>query len=312
MDMLKQMIILFVLIGVGIICRKTKFMNDAVSKGMSAIVVNIASPAYILSAGINQTETIAPNMLVVNVIVTIVIYAWLIFLAILIPKLLRVDEEHVGTYRMMTIFSNIGFMGFPIILANYGQTGLMYAAMFQFPFNLLIYTYGVNVMQKSSGKTKQSEGFHFEWSKIFNSGVMAVFISLILFITKAHVPSSIESIIDSLAGLTVPLSMMVIGYSLSGMKLRALFSNKRLMVFSLIKLIIIPLVSVFMLHFFITDPILLGVCFIMVATPVGSMTAMFAELYDGDKETASMGVALTTLLSIITIPLCNLYVKTLL
>ena len=129
---------------------------------------------------------------------------------------------------------------------------------------------------------------------------------------KIHVPESIESVIDTLAGLTVPSSMMVIGYSLSGMKLKELFSDTRLMIFSGIKLIIIPLISMFVLHFFITDPILLGVCFIMVATPVGSMTAMFAEMYDGDKETASMGVAITTLLSVITIPLCNIYVNTLL
>ncbi|WP_026527694.1 AEC family transporter [Butyrivibrio sp. VCD2006] len=310
MVMLKQMIILFILMGVGIICRKTKIMNDAVSKGMSAIVVNIASPAFILSAGINQEETIAPNMLVANIAVTVVIYAWLIFLAILLPKLLKVEEEHVGTYRIMTIFSNIGFMGFPIVLASYGETGLMYAAMFQFPYNLLIYTYGVSVMQKSSGAGK--ENVKFQWSKIFNVGVIAVFLSVLLFILKIRVPSSIESVVDTIAGLTVPLSMMVIGYSLSGMKLGKLFSDKRLMVFSLIKLIIIPLISILVLHFFITDPILLGVCFIMVATPVGSMTAMFAEAYDGDKETASMGVALTTLLSVITIPLCNLYVQSLL
>ena len=310
MVMLKQMIILFILMGVGIVCRKTKIMNDAVSKGLSAIVVNIASPAFILSAGINQEETIPPDKLLVCVIATIAIYAWMIIIAIFLPKLLKVEGEHVGTYRIMTIFSNIGFMGFPIILASYGQTALLYAAIFQFPYNLLIYTYGVSVMQKSSGT--QAEGFHIEWSKIFNVGVISVCVSLVLFIFQVHVPESIESVIDTLAGLTVPASMMVIGYSLSGMKLKSLFSNTRLMIFSAIKLIIIPLVTMFVLHFFITDPMLLGVCFIMVATPVGSMTAMFAEAYDGDKETASMGVALTTLLSVITIPLCNLYVKTLL
>ena len=310
MVMLKQMLILFVLIGVGIICRKTKIMNDAVSKGMSTIVVSIASPAFILSAGINQTESVAPNMLLTCVIAIVAIYSWLILIAVFLPKLLKVAPEHVGMYRMMTIFSNIGFMGFPIVLGNYGQTGLVYASLFQFPFNLLIYTYGVSVMQKSSGK--ETGGFHIEWSKIFNAGVISVFLSLMLYILQIPVPESIESVVDQLAGLTVPLSMMVIGYSLGGMELRKLFTNTRLMIFSVIKLIIIPLVTMFVLHFFITDPTLLGVCFIMVATPVGSMTAMFAEMYDGDKETASMGVALTTLLSVITIPLCNIYVNTLL
>ncbi|WP_022761182.1 AEC family transporter [Butyrivibrio sp. AD3002] len=308
MVMLKQMIILFVLMGVGIICRKTKMMNDAVSKGMSAIVVNIASPAFILSAGINQETYIGPDMLITCAIVTVVIYAELIIIAIFLPKLLRVDAKHVGTYRVMTIFSNIGFMGFPIILAMYGETGLLYAAFFQFPFNLLIYTYGISVMQ---GDSKDGEGLNIQWKKIFNVGVIAVFVSVALFLFRVRVPASIESVIDSLSGLTVPMSMMVIGYSLAGMKLKELFSKKRLLVFALIKLIIIPVVTIFWLHFFITDKILLGVCFVMVATPVGSMTAMLAEAYDGDKETASMGVALTTLLSVFTIPLCGLFVQSL-
>ncbi|SEM04466.1 hypothetical protein SAMN04487770_12436 [Butyrivibrio sp. ob235] len=308
MVMLKQMIILFVLMGVGIICRKTKMMNDAVSKGMSAIVVNIASPAFILSAGINQETYIGPDMLITCAIVTVVIYAELIIIAVFLPKLLRVDAKHVGTYRVMTIFSNIGFMGFPIILAMYGETGLLYAAFFQFPFNLLIYTYGISVMQ---GDSKDGEGLNIQWKKIFNVGVIAVFVSVALFLFRVRVPASIESVIDSLSGLTVPMSMMVIGYSLAGMKLKELFSKKRLLVFALIKLIIIPVVTIFWLHFFITDKILLGVCFVMVATPVGSMTAMLAEAYDGDKETASMGVALTTLLSVFTIPLCGLFVQSL-
>ncbi|WP_026498126.1 AEC family transporter [Butyrivibrio sp. WCD2001] len=308
MIMLKQMIILFVLMGVGIICRKTKMMNDAVSKGMSAIVVNIASPAFILSAGINQETYIGPDMLITCAIVTVVIYAELIIIAVFLPKLLRVDAKHVGTYRVMTIFSNIGFMGFPIILAMYGETGLLYAAFFQFPFNLLIYTYGISVMQ---GDSKDGEGLNIQWKKIFNVGVIAVFVSVALFLFRVRVPASIESVIDSLSGLTVPMSMMVIGYSLAGMKLKELFSKKRLLVFALIKLIIIPVVTIFWLHFFITDKILLGVCFVMVATPVGSMTAMLAEAYDGDKETASMGVALTTLLSVFTIPLCGLFVQSL-
>ncbi|SDB68273.1 AEC family transporter [Butyrivibrio sp. INlla16] len=308
MVMLKQMIILFVLMGVGIICRKTKMMNDAVSKGMSAIVVNIASPAFILSAGINQETYIGHDMLITCAIVTVVIYAELIIIAVFLPKLLRVDAKHVGTYRVMTIFSNIGFMGFPIILAMYGETGLLYAAFFQFPFNLLIYTYGISVMQ---GDSKDGEGLNIQWKKIFNVGVIAVFVSVALFLFRVRVPASIESVIDSLSGLTVPMSMMVIGYSLAGMKLKELFSKKRLLVFAFIKLIIIPVVTIFWLHFFITDKILLGVCFVMVATPVGSMTAMLAEAYDGDKETASMGVALTTLLSVVTIPLCGLFVQSL-
>ncbi len=301
MVLLKQMLILFVLMAVGVLCRKFKIMNDEVSKGMSSVVVNIASPAFIISAGINRDEYVDSDKLITCVILALVMYAMLIAISIFLPKLLRVEEKHVGTYRLMTIFSNIGFMGFPIVLATYGKLGLLYAAIFQFPYNLLIYTYGIQVIRGENASDKKEGGFPLK--KIINAGVISVFTSILLYLLRVRVPDSIQSIVESLSGLTVPLSMMVIGYALGGIKPKALVSDVQMLLFSVIKLIVIPCIGISLLSFFLKDRTLLGVFFIMIATPVGSMTAMFAEAYDGDKETASKSVALTTLLSVVTIPL---------
>jgi predicted permease len=300
MILLEQMFVLFVLMLVGIICRKTGMMNDKVSKGMSGIVVNIASPAFIISAGLNNDEIVSNRQLLTCLLTSVFIYMGLILIAIFLPRIIKAKKSHYGTYRVMTIFSNIGFMGFPIVSATYGSLGLLYAAFFQFPFNLLIYTYGIRAMQY--GTEEESEG-GFSWKLVINAGVIAVFVSVVCYLTHIHVPGPVESVITGLSGLTVPMSMMVIGYALGGMKLKDLFSDYRLMLFSVIKLIVIPIIGVFILKIFIRDTTLLGVCFIMIATPVASMTAMLAQYYGGDEETASRGVALTTLLSVITIPL---------
>ncbi len=300
MILLQQMFVLFVLMTVGIICRKTKLMNDRISKGMSGIVVNIASPAFIISAGINKEEVVSNKQLLACVFASIIMYLGLILISLFMPYILKLDKHYFGTYRVMTIFSNIGFMGFPIVSATYGSTGLLYAAFFQFPFNLLIYTYGIRAMR--SGKDIDFDKT-FSWKNIINVGVISVFVSLALYLTHVHVPEPVEDVVTSLSGLTVPMSMMVIGYSMGGMKLKELFSDYKLMIFSALKLIVIPVISVFLMKMFIRDTILLGVCFVMIATPVGSMTAMLAQVYGGDEETASRGVALTTLLSVITIPL---------
>ena len=289
MILLEQMFVLFVLMLVGIICRKTGMMNDKVSKGMSGIVVNIASPAFIISAGLNNDEIVSNRQLLTCLLTSVFIYMGLILIAIFLPRIIKAKKSHYGTYRVMTIFSNIGFMGFPIV-----------SATFQFPFNLLIYTYGIRAMQY--GTEEESEG-GFSWKLVINAGVIAVFVSVVCYLTHIHVPGPVESVITGLSGLTVPMSMMVIGYALGGMKLKDLFSDYRLMLFSVIKLIVIPIIGVFILKIFIRDTTLLGVCFIMIATPVASMTAMLAQYYGGDEETASRGVALTTLLSVITIPL---------
>ncbi len=310
MALIYQMFVLFMLMAVGIICRKTKLMNDSVSRGMSGIVVNIASPAFILSSGMNKDEYVEPYKLINCVIVAAVIYAGLILAAMVIPKILKIDRDHVGTYRVMTIFSNIGFMGFPIVSATYGSLGLLYASIFQFPFNLLIYTYGIQVLKPDvldEDGTVQKTAL---WKKVVNVGGISVFAAITLYLLHVHVPEPIEDVITSLGNLTVPLSMMVIGYSLEGMKISDLLGDVKLMVFTIIKLIIIPIVGMLILRLFISDPILLGVCFVMIATPVGSMTAMLAQHYGGDEDTASRGVALSTLLSVATIPLVGLILGT--
>ncbi|WP_029324019.1 AEC family transporter [Butyrivibrio sp. AE3004] len=300
MILLPQMFMLFMLMTVGIICRKTGLMDDRISKGMSGIVVNIASPAFILSAGINKDEVVTNRQLLACVIASVVIYLGLILISIFIPNILRLKKNYFGTYRVMTIFSNIGFMGFPIVSATYGDVGLLYAAFFQFPFNLLIYTYGIRAMRSGTDVDFDES---FSWKNIINVGVISVFVSLLLYMTHVHIPEPIEDVVSSLSGLTVPMSMMVIGYSLGGMKLKSLFEDYKLMIFSALKLIVIPIISVLLMKLFIKDQILLGVCFVMIATPVASMSAMLAQYYGGDEETASRGVALTTLLSVLTIPL---------
>ena len=294
------MAILFIIMIIGYICRKIKMITDEGSKVLSAIVVNVANPCLILSAVINKEITVKGAMLAKTALLAVGVFVFLILIALFLPRLIKAKPENRSVYRVMTIFSNIGFMGFPIVSATYGSTGLLYAAFFQFPFNLLIYTYGIRAMR--SGKDIDFDKT-FSWKNIINVGVISVFVSLALYLTHEHVPEPVEDVVTILSGLTVPMSMMVIGYSMGGMKLKELFSDYKLMIFSALKLIVIPVISVFLMKMFIRDTILLGVCFVMIATPVGSMTAMLAQVYGGDEETASRGVALTTLLSVITIPL---------
>ena len=114
-----------------------------------------------------------------------------------------------------------------------------------------------------------------------------------------------SQVFDMLADMTAPLSMMVIGASFGQMSVREMATDLRLLVFSGIKLLLIPIGGMWILSKFVDNSMLLGVCMVMLATPVGSMTAMLAQQYNCDSELASKGVALTTLLSVATIPLVS-------
>lgn len=303
MLLLQQMIVLFILMGVGYICYRQEMITDEVSRKLSAIVVNIANPALVLSACTGENKIQGRELLMIAAIV-IAVYAALLLLALMIPRLLSVEQKSRGTYQAMTVFSNIGFMGFPVVAALYGNEAVLYASLFTIPYNVLIYTYGVAAMAKEKEKLKGS----FSLKRIFNVGVIACIITIVVYLLRIPVPRFIGTTITNLSNLTAPLSMMVIGASLATIDLKKLFTDGKLLLFSAIKLLLIPIAGVLIIRQFVDNDMICGVCMVMLATPVGSMTAMMAQQYDGDYEMASKGVALTTILSVITMPVVSLLV----
>lgn len=305
MILLQQMMVLFIIMMIGYLCRRIGLFGAEASKLLSGIVVNVANPALILSSSINKESTIQGKELALTMGLAISFYVVLLVLAEIIPRLLRVEERDYGVYKVMTVFSNIGFMGFPLLTAMYGNESLLYASLFLIPYNVLIYTYGVGALCKTEETVKEGKKA-IPWKKIFNIGVIACIISVILYLTRIRVPQVIEDVTDTLGNLTAPLSMMVIGDAMSQMKIKELLKDKKLMIFTGIKLLVIPIIGLFLVKQLGLNPMLTGVCLVMLSTPVGSMTAMLAQQYDGNYELASKGVALTTLLSVITMPIVSM------
>lgn len=305
MILLQQMMVLFIIMMIGFLCRRIGLINEQGSRMLSGIVVNVANPALILSSSANKESTIQGKELAVTLGLAVFFYLILLVLAEVVPRLLRVNRSDYGVYKAMTVFSNIGFMGFPLLSAMYGSEALLYASLFTIPFNILIYTYGVSSMRKIE-ETKKEEKQSIQWSKIFNIGVIFSIIAVVLYLTRLPVPKVITDAAGTLGNLTAPLSMIVIGDAMSQMKLRELITDKKLMLFTALKLLVIPIIGLFIVKQLGLSPMLNGVFLVMLATPVGSMTAMLAQQYDGNYELASKGVALTTLLSVITMPIVSL------
>lgn len=355
MVMLQQMIVMFLMMAVGYLCYRKQILTEEVSKKVSAIVVNVANPCMILSSALTDQQ-MQGKELVQTLAIVVMMYAFLLVVAQLLPRILCIQKESRGAYAAMTVFANIGFMGFPVLAAMYGNGALLYGAVFQIPFNILIYTYGVAVLTRKPGacaKTEQDVNAEVDVKteqdvkaepngktgerqdaqgitaavngmseniengseqqgklqgtveivkKIFNIGVIACITAMLLYFLQTPVPSFLQAFITNLGNLTAPLSMMIIGASLAQMSLKELFLDKKLLLFSLVKLLL-PAVWMIMVNRVAEREILRGVCLVMMATPAGSMTAMLAQQYGGDYETASRGVALTTVLSVITMPL---------
>lgn len=293
--MLQQMIILFIVMMTGLLASKLDIIKGEAVKKLTSLVVNITNPCFILSSVIGD-EVVGKSELLLMTGISISMFAILIFIAVFLPVILRVPKKSYGVYRAMLVFNNLGFMGAPIISGIYGSKALLLLVTFILPFNVLIYTYGVAVIKDD----ENNEGFR--WTNILNSGVIAAVMAIFIYLLQLKIPYILSNSIQLIGNITAPMSMMIIGASFADINFRKILSDYKLMIFTVIKLIIIPVISISVLKMFVDNPMILGVCAVTMSVPVGSMVPMLATIYGGDYELGSIGVAVTTLVSVITMP----------
>lgn len=198
----------------------------------------------------------------------------------------------------MTMFSNIGFMGFPVMKSIFGNQAVFLTAIFNMIFNLLVFTFGIVLMNYHSPQKIKMNA-----QQLLSPGVIASFIALIIYLTDLHVPDVVASTITMVGDITTPIAMMLIGSTLATIPLKEVFNEIRIYPFTILKQIIIPIIAYPVLSFFIQDSLILGVSLIMIAMPVANTAVLFATEYQKDVALAAKSVFMTTLLSIITIPL---------
>lgn len=297
MLLFQQMLVLFTYMLIGWAARRKGIFDERFGSQISWLVLNVANPLMIVSSAVNGDGSVKGGELAVTAALAAVMYALLLLLAEAVPKLFRLRDDEAGYFRLMTVFNNIGFMGFPVISAMYGSGALLYAAVFLLPYNLLFYTYGVNAVSRTRQKL--------QWKKVLNAGVIASILAVALYLTQAPAPQYVKSAAQGLSNLTAPLSMMVIGISLAGLSLKEMFLDGKMLLFAAMKLLVIPVAGMLVVRQVVSVPALQGVCMVMLATPAGSMTAMLAQQSGGDYRRVAQGVALTTLLSVVTIPLVS-------
>lgn len=293
MILFKQMMVFFLIMLLGFFLAKRDILDTKTTDKLSWLVVNVCNPAIILSGAFGE-EQLPPEVIRQTVWLAIGMFAVLIVIGRLIPYVLRAGDNK--TYELMTVFGNIGFMGFPIIAAMYGQKALIIVTIFVVVYNVLIYTYGIVIISPGAFSLAMLK-------KLLNIGIFACVIEIVIYAGHIAVPDFLQDTILMISDTTAPLSMLVIGTTFVGLSLQNLLSDVRLLIFTIIKLIVVPLAAFPALNSLITDPTLLGVCVIMLAVPVGSLTVMMSKQYGGDVETNSKGVALTTALSVVTMPL---------
>ena len=297
-----QMLAFLLFMLVGFAMRRKNILDEKGASAISWLIIHITNPALILSGAISGDGVIPASDLIKTVGAGIILYIAMIIAAFFIPKILHVSERETGIYRNMTVFTNIGFMGFPLINALLGAKAVLYASVFIMPYHVLIYTYGIWNFEHYAGRQNSK----FNPKSLLNIGVIASLLAIILNFTQPPLPLFLKTAVTHLTNATGTLSMINIGAFLAGLELSRLVSDKTLAMFSGLRMLVVPIIGTFLMKLFVHDPLLLTIGMITMAAPTGSMVAIMANQYDPESDLSVRGVSLNTLLSVITIPLVAL------
>ena len=186
-------------------------------------------------------------------------------------------------------------MGFPVIQSIFGEGAIFYAAIFNMIFNFMNFSLGIRLM---SDKRKGS----FSVKKFLRPGIFGAIFALIIFFTGITLPSPLVDSMKNLGDTTSPLAMIVIGMSLAEIPFKSVFTEIRLYPYTLIKQVIIPILSWYVLRNIISNELILGITVIVIAMPVATSAVLFSSEYDGNTNLATKSVFITTLASLVTIP----------
>lgn len=291
------MITLFIYIFIGFICARVKVIDDDVVKKVNKVLLCIGQPAIILSSVLNtQLNMSIADVVWFFVLVTIMQILLLIFGFVFTPLYVRQKDER-GIFRFMIAFGNTGFMGVPIISALFGEDMVFLASIGMVPFFMFVYSVGIILLRGHSKGEKLD--LHF----LHSPALISVFLAVILFFMKLPIPVPVLDAADGLSDMLVPLSMVVIGANLGMSRLSELYADWRMFVLSLLKLVVSPLLIFLICGLFVENDIFLGVLVVSAAMPVAVLASVLSTEYGGKVRVGSRGVFITTLLSLITIPL---------
>lgn len=294
-----QVFILFILILVGYISRKKNLLDEYTTSKLSSLTMSIFLPSMIINSMQIEYNSQMIDKIINLIIISFIMYLFSFLIAYSLKFIFKSSKD-LGIYQYVIVFSNVGFMGYPVIEAILGKEAVFYTAIFNLPFNLLIITLGTYLL--SSEKTAYS----FSFKSLINPVIISIAIGLIIFISNIKLPLFISKPITMLGEITTPLSMLIIGSMLCSSSAIECFFNKKLYLITLIRLIILPIAIYLILKNQIQDNFLLYIPVIISSMPAAANTAIMANEYDANTILASQAVFFTTLFSIITIPLISI------
>lgn len=299
-ELLNTVIKLFIIMVVGFGAYKLGFIDRDFSKKLSNFVVCVGTPFLVLG-GLLGTQDKSISKLKDGLLIILVGFGIYVFSAIVAFASTRMikDKAQQGIGEFALVFANTGFMGFPVLKALFGdEMGAFYGSFYIIAFNTVVWTYGVYLISKNSETVKVKP-----LNMILNYGTVPCILGIILYMLPWQLPTVVTDAFKMVGDITIPCSMFIIGGVIATIPFKKVFSDWKIYILLIIKLILIPLCASFIVSLFGVDSFYVYFVGIMTALPCASNTVMYAEKYGIAPEFGAKLTGISTILSVLTVPL---------
>ena len=292
---MEKMLVLFFAMAAGFVCGKRGWLDDAGNRTISRLVVMLTNPMLALSSVLGKQRLMSNRqVLQLTAVAFVLLFSYMAIYG-LVMRVLKVPEADRGLMRFLFSYCNISYIGYPVVQSLFGMDASFYVTVVVLCSQLLMWSYGVHLV---SGHGK----FHWHWGILKNHCLIASLTSYIIYLTGLQLPEIFSSMCSFIGQTTSPLIMLITGSALALMPLKNVFTNGKLYAMYAIKLVLLPAAAFFLLRGIIHDELLLGVIVTVLCIPSATNATNIAYLYGGNHELASSGVMLSTLASMVTMP----------
>jgi hypothetical protein len=297
---------------IGAFVYKMGWLGEEGAANISKIVVNVFNPLLVIDGVLGDTASISQSKIWGNLKLVILYYVISIIFGLALAWVLHPPKSRRSLFVLMSTFSNLGFMGIPVAKSLYGNEGVVYVSFYILLYNIIVYTYGMALARRAAREkngvdSEQKASLLESLKRIINPGVVAALLALLIFAAGWKMPAPVVSLCDYVGNATIPLSMMLIGVSIAKADLRSYLKDLRMYAFILLRMVAMPIAVALVMRNMGFDAVVFGVFIIELAMPIGSIIGLFARECGADDAYCMKGTVLSTLASIITIPIVGLF-----
>lgn len=302
MQNLEVMVVLFIIVILGYVACKLGYMGDKFDKKLSSIVVDITCPLLVLSSVMG--DELPDRTLILPLLgVGFLTYILLLVFGFWVPRLITKNHDDQGMIGFALMFANVGFIGYPIVSSIFGPHAVFYAALLNMPNTFFIFTAGVMLI-KGEYSLKQ-----FNPKVLVSPAMLGAFLAAIIVALGIHTPDIIARPVTMVGNITVPAALMIIGSSMAKLPIREIIGSPKVYITALLRLTIVPLSIYFLFKACGVSDLVNNINTVVIAMPVASFGTMFCLKYGRNPSLVTETTFITTLGSIITIPLITLLFK---